>query len=92
MATLDTCMVCKNDIRLRQDRIVCDGCAASTHRTCTGIGQTEYRLMKKNLLPMVQFMCPQCTINNSMNEPVAESTRMSFDLQDITMAYSNSVT
>ena len=89
MATLDKCMVCQNDVRVRQDRVTCDTCSSVTHRTCTGIGQTEYRLIKKGLLPAVPYTCSLC-INNSVSMlrvPVGESTRLSFNLWDLTIPY-----
>ena len=90
MATTNECFVCNEIIRPRQDRINCGSCASAFHRTCnTGCGQNEYRLMKKGLLPKVPYTCDTCII--SITQPIAESTRMSFNMHDLTEPYSNSL-
>lgn len=86
MATTIDCTVCNNNIRPRQERINCDSCDSATHRTCTSIGQTEYRLMKKGLLPKVPYMCDRCIISI---RPVHESTRLSDDLDTPSMRDDN---
>ena len=43
------CVVCKSDIRIRQDVVVCDSCRNSQHRICgSGISQRAFKEAKRS--------------------------------------------
>ena len=62
--TLDTmdypCIVCRQEVRQRQEALECEGCLQWQHRTCgTGISRDDYRAAVRERRPL-DFTCQGC--------------------------------
>ncbi|XP_076068555.1 uncharacterized protein LOC143040981 [Oratosquilla oratoria] len=73
----DPCIICRKQVRPRQQAILCDGCSRWQHRVCnTGITQDEYReAVRSN--ETISWRCQECSYHLAIGLPLAESSRTS---------------
>lgn len=56
------CVVCKTEVRQRQQGLQCDACDLWQHRTCeSGVTQEEYRRMNRGELADIKWYCKDCS-------------------------------
>ena len=71
------CIFCKQQVRLRQEGLQCDGCLRWQHRKCeTGVSQSSYRSAVKTG-SSIDWLCSTCVV------PQAESTPILFSESDL---------
>ena len=80
------CIVCKLEVRPRQQALQCDGCQQWQNRKCySGISQVEYRAAVHNCID-IDWQCHKCKpailLQQFINEvpvfdPLADSTHVS---------------
>ena len=80
------CIDCGEEVRPRQDGLLCDGCERWQHRKCnTGIPRNVYLIAVKNKED-IDWQCEQCASSHSQPAPAAESTRLSLESQNFQAA------
>ena len=69
---MDSCIVCDQFVRPRQEALLCDGCERWQHRTCqTGISQQDYREAVRSE-KSIDWRCVEC------EGPIMNSTPLLF--------------
>ena len=76
MTTQDPCIVCKLQVRPRQEALLCDGCNHWQHRICdSGVTRVEYRAAVRQGEDL-RWSCADCKAEIT-GIPLAESSRIS---------------
>ena len=91
MSARDTCVVCNDGVRPRQEALQCDACDRWQHRKCqTGISRDDYRRLVRGDLDVFMWRCRDCSIvipgpveSFHGRIPLAESTGMDVDMTEL---------